>query len=191
MTGMGRRLTKPRAAQRSRLRQRAQGIRVILSVDNLPVSAAAGAVLDAAPSSPAPATAKYETKSSRSVALGPVRSTPRLPPCPPRHLFHPNRQPARLLDGPPGPCVGLLAAFAPSEGRRRLEHDGVLVHPHAGDGVGQEQVDVGNEAQGPVRAGAGQKTTWPVSDGDWGRASTMSYRCRSAGCRVERASGRP
>ncbi len=36
-----------------------------------------------------------------------------------------------------------------AKGRRRLEHAGLPVHPHAGDGGGQEQVDVLREAQGP------------------------------------------
>jgi hypothetical protein len=56
----------------------------------------------------------------------------------------------------------LLAAWRASpaagrQGRRRLEHAGRPVPPHAGDRGGQEQVDVPHEAQRPVWGGGGHE----------------------------------
>jgi hypothetical protein len=65
--------------------------------------------------------------------------------------------------------------------RRRVEHAGRPVHPHAGDRGGQEQVDVPHEAQRPVRAGARLDHNVAGDRGGWGTASTMLYRGRSAG----------
>jgi hypothetical protein len=72
------------------------------------------------------------------------------------HPLHPPRDPARVLDDFRA-SARLLAPRARRQGRRRLEHAGRPVHPHAGYRGGEEQLDVGHQAQSPVRAGAGQE----------------------------------
>jgi hypothetical protein len=130
------------------------------------------------------------------------------------HSIHFAIQPASSLTFH-GVGVGLLALLARRQRGRRHEHHERAIHPHAGDRRGQEQVDVLDKAQGPVRAGGGQedyvagdrrRLLWPASAVGWQitgwsrrgtRACTSSrpaphsvYGCRTTGSASTPSAGR-
>jgi hypothetical protein len=74
-----------------------------------------------------------------------------------RHPLHPLRKPARVLDDLPGLLVGLQAPPARRQGGGRHEDHQRAVHAHTGGRVGQEQINVGREAQRPVWGGGWQE----------------------------------
>jgi hypothetical protein len=118
--------------------------------------------------------AAYEVRSlMRSSSPTPARVQARwllltAPPTPPL------RDPARLLDDPPGLRVRRLAPRAGGHGRRRVEHDRRPVHPHVGDRRGRSRSTSVTRRSARCGVAAGRRTAWPISASGSSPAPTSS-----------------